>query len=113
MHPHTEDFCLATVLYALGDETRLHMVAKLAMRTDGAECQQLVVEGVPKSTQSNHFKILREAGVIHMEPAGRKILCTLRATDLARAFPGLLEAVLTNYHNAPNVPEDVKAYLIA
>src|SRR5205807_9630269 len=61
---------------------------------DGVSCQQLVVEGVAKSTQSHQFKVLREAGVIRMVPQGRRVLVSLRTDDLDARFPGLLQTIL-------------------
>jgi DNA-binding transcriptional ArsR family regulator len=50
--------------------------------------------GISKATLSHHFRVLREAGVVHARPDGRKRYLSLRADDLEARFPGLLEAVL-------------------
>lgn len=49
---------------------------------------------VPRSTLSNHWRILREAGVIHTRRVGKTRLMSLRRDDLDVRFPGLLAAVL-------------------
>ncbi|HEX8035169.1 MAG TPA: hypothetical protein VF510_15045 [Ktedonobacterales bacterium] len=85
---------MPNILYALGDPARLHIVGQLAATCDGVSCQQLVVEGVAKSTQSHQFKVLREAGVIRMVPQGRRVLVSLRTDDLDARFPGVLQAIL-------------------
>lgn len=85
---------MPNILYALGDPARLHIVEQLAATCDGVSCQQLVVEGVAKSTQSHQFKVLREAGVIRMVPQGRRVLVSLRTDDLDARFPGLLQTIL-------------------
>lgn len=85
---------MPNILYALGDPARLRIVEQLAATCDGVSCQQLVVEGVAKSTQSHQFKVLREAGVIRMVPQGRRVLVSLRTEDLDARFPGVLRAIL-------------------
>ena len=93
---------MPTILYALGDPLRLRMVAQLAMVNESDEkmaCQDFHVgEAVAKSTLSFHFKVLREAGLIRMVPQGRRVLVSLRREDLETRFPGLLEAILSTYH---------------
>ena len=46
---------------------------------------------VSKSTQSGHFKVLREAGVIRQRDEGTRRLNRLRRADLDPRFPGLLD----------------------
>lgn len=95
IHPRTEDLSLPAVLYALGDPVRLEMVRALA--GCGAEqcCADILGCGsVPKSTQSHHMRILREAGIIRSRKEGRMYMNQLRRADLDERFPGLLDAVL-------------------
>lgn len=95
MHPARADLSLPNVLYALGDPIRLKVVAELAAAEAGDSCQHIVAGmNVAKSTQSHHFKVLRESGLLRMEPQGRRLLVTLRREDLEARFPGLLDAVL-------------------
>jgi DNA-binding transcriptional ArsR family regulator len=47
-----------------------------------------------KSTASRHFKVLREAGVIRMDPQGVVCVNSLRREELDDLFPGLLDSVL-------------------
>ncbi|MEU4114533.1 helix-turn-helix domain-containing protein [Kitasatospora sp. NPDC028055] len=90
--PHPEDFDLATVLHALGDPVRLQLVRRLAEEGE-TTCSP---EGltVPKSTLSNHWRILREAGLVTVRTSGRARLVTLRRDELDARLPGLLAAVL-------------------
>ena len=78
------------------------MVAQLAMVNESDEqlaCQDFHVgEAVAKSTLSFHFKVLREAGLVRMVPQGRRVLVSLRREHLETRFPGLLEAILSTYH---------------
>ncbi len=43
---------------------------------------------------SHHFRILRDAGLVHTRAAGTVHQNTLRATELNARFPGLLKAIL-------------------
>ena len=47
-----------------------------------------------KSTLSNHFRILREAGMIRTIKKGVENRNTLRADDINAKFPGLLKLIL-------------------
>ncbi|MET0928659.1 MAG: ArsR family transcriptional regulator [Aeromicrobium sp.] len=94
-HPAIEDVRLTDVLFALSDPARLEIVRELA---DGplsmAECG-LFNPALPKSTKSHLFKVLREAGIVRNEPEGRGRILNLRRDELDAAFPGLLDAVLS------------------
>lgn len=48
-----------------------------------------------KSTLSNHFRILREAGLIRTVKQGVEHRSVLREEDINARFPGLLKLVLT------------------
>jgi DNA-binding transcriptional ArsR family regulator len=50
--------------------------------------------GIPKSTLSNHWRILREAGLTATVVDGRTHRMRLRAADLDDRFPGLPDALL-------------------
>jgi DNA-binding transcriptional ArsR family regulator len=84
---------LGAVLHALSDPVRLKIVAALASRPDA--CPTGVIDvPVTKSTCTHHFRVLREAGVIHQQPKGTARLNMLRREDLNARFPGLLDTIL-------------------
>jgi DNA-binding transcriptional ArsR family regulator len=93
--PRRDDLRLETVLAALSDPIRLSIVRTLA-ESPGAE-RTCGTFGLPvgKSTASHHFRVLREAGVIHQRHRGRERLNVLRHEDLAARFPGLLDSVVS------------------
>ena len=94
-HPRRAEIELGTVLHALSDPIRLKIVAALAAVEAGEEpnCASFDVP-VTKSTCTHHFKVLREAGVIHQRHEGTSRLNTLRSDDLEARFPGLLATIL-------------------
>lgn len=104
-HPRLEDVPLDLALHALADPNRLAMVARL----DGAErlsCSDAAPCGtIPKSTLSNHLKLLRAAGLIETTQVGREMINRLRRADFDRRFPGLLSAVLANRHTVAVEPD--------
>lgn len=83
---------LTAVLFALSDPIRLSIVKCLA-KADEQACGSFDVPAA-KSTLSHHFKVLREAGVIYMRPAGTSYKNSLRREDLEARFPGLLDTIL-------------------
>ncbi|ARV59940.1 transcriptional regulator [Nostocales cyanobacterium HT-58-2] len=91
-HPDRKHISLAAVLYALGDPVRLEIVRRLAL--EGEHCCADFDFAIAKSTMSNHFKILRESGVVLSRKEGTQHINMLRKEDLEALFPGLLDAVL-------------------
>ena len=97
-HPNLKDVPLASLLHALSDPTRLAIVRRLDDdlngKGEGLACNSAAPEGVPRATMSNHFTILRNAGLIEARKEGTKVIHRLRRTELDARFPGLLAAVL-------------------
>ncbi|RDE06866.1 ArsR/SmtB family transcription factor [Sphingomonas aracearum] len=95
VHPRLTDVSLAAALHALADPVRLDMVATLAGSPD-LNCAGTGACSVPKSTLSNHFKVLRNAGLIESRADGRDQRNRLRRAEFDARFPGLLDSVLAN-----------------
>ena len=91
-HPAVEDLDLAAVLHALSDPVRLDIVSGLAAGDERA-CGSFDV-AVTKSTCTHHFRVLREAGLIHQRQQGTMRLNSLRRDDLEARFPALLGTIL-------------------
>lgn len=96
-HPTADSLALTQVLHALSDPVRLSIVTTLLINGPLA-CGALNLS-VAKSTASHHFRVLREAGVIHMQPEGTQFINSLRKDDLNNRFPGLLEVILQSSSN--------------
>ena len=93
VHPTQAELELGAVLHALSDPVRLRIVAELARQEGEYTCGSFALP-VTKSTCTHHFKVLREAGLIHQRPQGTTRLNRLRREDLEVRFPGLLETIL-------------------
>jgi DNA-binding transcriptional ArsR family regulator len=91
--PRREDLRLEDVLHALAHPVRQKNVRTLHDEGGRRPCGMFGLP-VAKSTASHHFRVLREAGVIHQRAAGRERLTELRADDLEARFPGLLQSVV-------------------
>ncbi|VVM86081.1 hypothetical protein PS663_02578 [Pseudomonas fluorescens] len=94
-HPPLEDLTLERLLYALSDPVRLEIVRCLAGVPE-ATCGELD-GGRPKSSMSHHFRVLRDAGLVHTRSAGTTHLNSLRVEVLEERFPGLLQSILAQH----------------
>lgn len=64
------------MLKALGDETRWRIVQQLLKRTlTVSELTQRL--GVTQYNASKHLRVLREAGIVSTEKAGKNLNCTV------------------------------------
>ena len=91
--PELAEVPVLAVLQALADPTRLEIVRDLA--DDGGErlCGSFA-PALAKATRSHHFKVLREAGLTRTRVDGTARYVRLRADELRRVFPGLLDSIL-------------------
>ncbi|AEW96644.1 MULTISPECIES: ArsR/SmtB family transcription factor [Streptomycetaceae] len=90
--PDLDEVEIGTVLQALADPVRLHIVRLLDAEGEGS-CTSLDVP-VKRSTVSHHLRTLRESGVVATRLVGNSRLSRLRRDDLERRFPGLLTSIL-------------------
>jgi DNA-binding transcriptional ArsR family regulator len=99
-HPGIESVTVADILHALADPTRLAIVSELREAESEMNCVETMSKAavvLPKSTCSQHFQILREAGLIRCERKGVELSSRLRYRELEARFPGLLSAILNAY----------------
>lgn len=100
VHPAIEDVTVEGILHALSDPTRVAIFADLAGSIDAQSCSNVRAvkeNAIPKSTLSQHFKALREAGLIRSERRGVEMQNTSRCAEIDKRFPGLLPAILDSY----------------
>ena len=62
VHPARQDITLAGILAALADPARLMIVKSLIRQNECMNCTEAGPCNMAKSTLSNHFRVLREAG---------------------------------------------------
>ncbi|KLD74853.1 helix-turn-helix transcriptional regulator [Xanthomonas hyacinthi] len=96
-HPDRDQIRLENVLTALGNPLRLTVVRVLA--SGGEHPCSAVLQGIPKSTLTHHWRVLRDSGVVWQRPYGRENLLSLRREDLDARFPGLLDSLLGAVQN--------------
>ena len=106
-HPHIDDVTVTGILHALSDPVRLSIVGKLLKTPAGMNCTETTLKlnlAMPKSTCSQHYRILREAGLIVSERRGVDLSSRVRATELETRFPGLLASILKSYKKETSRP---------
>jgi DNA-binding transcriptional ArsR family regulator len=97
VHPSIDDVSVEGILHALSDPVRVLIFAEIACAKGTRTCSnflELRDRSVPKSTLSQHFKALREAGLITSERRGVEMHNTARCAEIEARFPGLLPAIL-------------------
>jgi DNA-binding transcriptional ArsR family regulator len=97
IHPSVDDVTVEGILHALSDPVRAKIFAELTCGKGTQNCSaflELSDRTVPKSTLSQHFKALREAGLIASERRGVEMHNTTRCAEIDARFPGLLRAIL-------------------
>ena len=95
VHPSKEDLNLQGVLGALADPMRVRILKSLMKEKGCMSCSEAApCPNMAKSTLSNHFRILREAGLIRTTKQGVENRSVVREDDVNARFPGLLKLVL-------------------
>jgi DNA-binding transcriptional ArsR family regulator len=101
-HPALDDIDPAEMLAAMGEQTRLAIVLRLA--EEEAECRSGAFTRLASASNlSYHFQKLREAGVTSTRYAGTSKFIRLRREDLDQRFPGLLDAVINSARQSPPI----------
>ncbi|MFK0247225.1 ArsR/SmtB family transcription factor [Amycolatopsis azurea] len=92
---------LGTVFRALADEHRRTVIAELAADVSDRErtCNSFALP-VSKQTQTHHFRVLREAGLIHEINYGNRKGIRLRRAEINRWLPGLLDLLTAERRDA-------------
>ena len=101
VHPSIEDITVEGILHALSDPVRVAIYAELAASAGATICSnflQVRDRSIPKSTLSQHFRALREAGLVRSERHGVEMRNVSRCKEIEQRFPGLIAAIL-NAHS--------------
>jgi DNA-binding transcriptional ArsR family regulator len=100
LHPAIEDVSPGAILHALSDPDRAAIFARILEADCAQACSAVATVGdrtIPKSSLSNHFKVLRDAGLIRSERHGVEVRNRSRWEELERRFPGLLSGIINAY----------------
>lgn len=97
VHPSIEDVTVEGILHALSDPVRVAIFIGIADSECSQNCSTFLnvsERAIPKSTLSQHFRALREAGLIRSERRGVEMQNTSRCAEIDRRFPGLIAAIV-------------------
>jgi len=97
-HPSVQDVTVEAILHALSDPVRVAIYADIVGQDCSHNCvafSNISEKPIPKSTLSQHFKILREAGLIRGERQGVEMHNTSRCEEIDKRFPGLIGSIVT------------------
>jgi DNA-binding transcriptional ArsR family regulator len=97
VHPAVEEITVEGILHALSDPVRVAIFVGIVAQACPLTCSDFLTvteRPIPKSTLSQHFKILREAGLIRSERRGVELHTVSRCEELDRRFPGLIQAIV-------------------
>jgi DNA-binding transcriptional ArsR family regulator len=97
IHPSIEDITVEGILHVLSDPVRVAIYAQMANAGCAFSCtnfSQVSDKTIPKSTLSQHFRALREAGLIRSERHGVEMKNTTRCEEIEQRFPGLIAAIM-------------------
>lgn len=96
-HPALDDITVEGILHALSDPVRAAIFGEIAASSGPQTCSAFLIvkeRDIPKSTLSQHFKALREAGLIRSERQGVEMHNTSRCKEIDSRFPGLIAAIV-------------------
>src|ERR1700681_19184 len=96
-HPSIEEITVEGILHALSDPVRVAIYADIVSQECSQNCSTFLTvsdKTIPKSTLSQHFRELREAGLIRGERRGVEVQNTSRCAEIEKRFPGLIHAIV-------------------
>jgi DNA-binding transcriptional ArsR family regulator len=99
-HPALHDVTVEGILHALSDPVRAAIFAGIHTAGSPQTCSMFLTiseKNIPKSTLSQHFKALREAGLIRSERRGVEMRNTSRGEEIETRFPGLIQAIMNSH----------------
>lgn len=99
-HPPASAITVEGILYALSNPVRVRIYAEIASADCPRICASfLKIDNKPlaKSTLSQHFKVLRESGLIRSERKGTELHNTTRCKELSERFGPLVSSILEAY----------------
>src|SRR5260370_3037605 len=101
-HPAVGDITVEGILHAFSDPVRVQIYAEIERSECSQICSNFLQLGnrtLPKSTLSQHFRILREAGLIRSERKGVELHNTTRCEELKQRFGDMVRAIIDAYRH--------------
>jgi DNA-binding transcriptional ArsR family regulator len=98
LHPAINEVTVEGILHALSDPVRVAIYADIVAQECPHNCSNFLRvsnKAIPKSTLSQHFSVLREAGLIRSERHGVEMQNISRCIELEQRFPGLIRAIVS------------------
>jgi DNA-binding transcriptional ArsR family regulator len=89
-----------SILHSLSDPVRVAIFPDIVAQECSQNCSTFPSVGdkaIPKSTLSQHFRALREAGQTRGERRGVEMYNTSRCAEIEKRFPGLLRAIIAPF----------------
>ena len=96
-HPSVDDITVEGILHTLSDPVRVAIYADIVGSGCAQNCSTFLKvseKAIPKSTLSQHFRALREAGLIRSERQGVEMQNASRCAEIDGRFPGLIKAIV-------------------
>jgi DNA-binding transcriptional ArsR family regulator len=101
-HPPADSVTPEAVLHALADTERAAIFAQIVGTVCAEACHAHLKQGdriIPKSSLSQHMRVLREAGLIRSERQGVELLNRSRLPELEKPIQDLVNAALGAYRS--------------
>ncbi|WP_422924760.1 ArsR/SmtB family transcription factor [Singulisphaera sp. PoT] len=101
-HPPLSEITVRGLLHALSDPVRVCIYRRLSGADRVRNCVTFAHVGdklLPKSSLSQHFKVLREAGLIRSERKGVELHNQSRGDELKEKFGRMIDAILEAYED--------------
>jgi DNA-binding transcriptional ArsR family regulator len=99
-HPSLSEITVQGILYALSDPVRVSIFVELMDTECAKNCSAFAKyrkTTIPKSTLSQHFKILREAGLIRSVRKGVELQNQDRLKEISKKFGPMITEILKAY----------------
>ena len=96
-HPSVDDVTVEGIMHALSDPVRVAIFSNIVGSACSLNCSNFLnvsEKAIPRSTLSQHFRALREAGLIRGERRGVEMHNTPRCDEIDERFPGLIMTII-------------------